>query len=82
MIIIALSQIPLCQTAIWNNSFTIVAGATSSAGATTTLLSSPYDVSFDVYGYMYVADYNNHRIQKFQSGYIEYFKMYFQQTYK
>ncbi|CAF3803800.1 unnamed protein product [Rotaria magnacalcarata] len=62
------SRIPLCSTAVWNATATTVAGAISSAGSTSTLLSSPYDVQFDGYGYMYVVDYNNHRIQRFQSG--------------
>jgi hypothetical protein len=65
---IAQSIIPLCPTATWNQSFAIVAGATSNAGSTSTLLNTPYDVSFDAYLNMYVADYNNHRIQKFLRG--------------
>ena len=48
----------------------MVAGSTSNAGATSTLLSSPYDVTFDGYGWMYIADFNNHRIQRFRSGFF------------
>ncbi|CAF1082804.1 unnamed protein product [Rotaria sordida] len=62
------TQIPLCSTAIWNSTFTIVAGATSSSGSTSILLSYPYGIAFDAYGYFYVADYNNHRIQRFRQG--------------
>lgn len=70
-IIIAQIRVPLCSTAIWNSSFTMVAGSTSTAGSTPTLLSSPYDVQFDPYSYMYVADFYNHRIQRFHSGLID-----------
>ncbi|CAF0947181.1 unnamed protein product [Rotaria sordida] len=62
------TQIPLCSTAIWNSTFTTVAGSTSTVGSTSTLLSSPYGMTFDGYGYIYVVDYNNHRIQRFQQG--------------
>ncbi|CAF4418590.1 unnamed protein product, partial [Rotaria socialis] len=62
------NRIPLCSTAIWNATATTVVGAISNAGSTSTLLSSPYDVQFDGYGYMYVVDCNNHRIQRFPSG--------------
>ncbi|CAF5031402.1 unnamed protein product, partial [Rotaria sp. Silwood1] len=62
------TRVPLCATAIWNSSFTMVAGSTSSPGSTSTLLSSPYGLTFDGYGYMYVIDYGNHRIQRFQQG--------------
>lgn len=60
--------VPLCATAVWNQTFSIVAGATSNAGSTSTLLSSPYDMSFDGYRNMYVADYTNNRIQLFPEG--------------
>ncbi|CAF4801656.1 unnamed protein product, partial [Rotaria socialis] len=45
------NRIPLCSTAIWNATATTVVGAISNAGSTSTLLSSPYDVQFDGYGY-------------------------------
>lgn len=46
----------------------MVVGSTGTTGSTATLLSSPYDVFFDGYGFMYVADYNNHRIQRYRQG--------------
>lgn len=48
---------------------TIVTGSTGTTGSTSTLLSSPYDIIFDGYGYYYVADFNNHRIQRFRPGF-------------
>ncbi|CAF2697913.1 unnamed protein product [Rotaria sp. Silwood2] len=60
--------IPLCPTAAWNQSFSIGAGATSAPGNTATLINSPYDIAFDGYDNMYVADFNNNRIQKFPYG--------------
>ncbi len=59
---------PLCATAVWNQTVSIVAGATSNAGSTTTLLSSPYHLGFDGYRNMYVVDYGNHRVQQFPAG--------------
>lgn len=46
----------------------MVVGSTGAAGSTSTLLSSPYDIAFDGYGFMYVADFNNHRIQRYRQG--------------
>lgn len=65
--------VPVCPTAVWNQSFSILAGSTSNAGSTTTLISSPSDVSFDGYHNMYVADMNNHRIQRYPSGFVSSF---------
>ncbi|CAF5054502.1 unnamed protein product, partial [Rotaria sp. Silwood1] len=62
------SQNQICATAVWNQTSTVVAGITSSAGTTTTLLNNPSDIDFDAYGNMYVADRANHRIQLFRSG--------------
>lgn len=62
--------VPLCQTAVWNSTFAIVAGTTSNPGSTATLLYYPHDVSFDGYQNMYVVDYQNHRIQRFSPGKI------------
>ncbi|CAF4729948.1 unnamed protein product [Rotaria sp. Silwood1] len=62
------TQVPLCPTARWNSSYTTIAGAISNPGSTSTLFSSPYDTYFDGYQNMYVADYNNHRIQLFPAG--------------
>lgn len=66
--IIVQTRVPLCSTAIWNSTFSTLAGAISNPGPTSTLLSSPYDMTFDGSGNMYVADYNNHRIQQFSLG--------------
>lgn len=67
-------SIPLCNTANWNSTSTTVTGSTGTTGTTATLLNSPYDVSFDSYNYMYVVDYNNHRIQRYLPGYLEFFQ--------
>ncbi|CAF4815581.1 unnamed protein product, partial [Rotaria sp. Silwood1] len=59
---------PLCSTASWNQTMSIIAGSTSSAGSTSTLLYNPYDIDYDGYANLYVVDYTNHRIQRFQLG--------------
>ncbi len=64
------SLIPICSTAIWNATYTILAGSTSNAGSTSTLLYSPYNTFIDIYQYLYVADSTNHRIQRFPRGII------------
>ena len=69
---IAQVVVAVCNTAIWNQVLQNLAGSQSSAGSTATLLSSPYDLDFDVYRNMYVVDRNNHRIQRFPSGYRVY----------
>lgn len=58
----------MCQTAVWNQSFTVVAGTLSNAGSTDTLLNAPFDISFDAYQNMYIADYYNNRIQRYPRG--------------
>lgn len=58
----------VCSTAVWNQTFTILAGSTGNAGSSATLLSSPYNSYIDAYGNTYVADYTNHRIQYFPRG--------------
>ncbi|CAF4459743.1 unnamed protein product, partial [Rotaria sp. Silwood2] len=65
---IAQAATPVCQTAIWNQTYSTLAGSMSSIGSTSTLLYYPFDVDFDGYGNMYVADYYNHRIQMFPPG--------------
>lgn len=45
-----------------------VAGSTSNAGPWAYQFSSPTSITFDQYGYMYVLDYNNDRIQKWLPG--------------
>lgn len=49
----------------------IVAGSTSNAGSTSFSLNNPYFVDFDGYSRMYVVDYSNHRIQRFDPGLID-----------
>ncbi|CAF3879710.1 unnamed protein product [Rotaria sordida] len=47
----------------------VVAGSnTSASGSTSVLLNHPEDVTFDKNGYMYVADTDNDRVQRFPSG--------------
>lgn len=64
----AQTMVPLCSTAVWNSSATLVTGSTGTAGNSATFLSSPYDVNFDKYQNIYVADYTNHRIQQYRYG--------------
>lgn len=70
-------MVPLCPTGIWNSSLTLVAGSTGTSGNSATFLSSPYDVTFDKYQNMYVADYGNHRIQQFRYGKVSSLFFYF-----
>jgi hypothetical protein len=65
---IAQAIVQVCATASWNQTFTTLAGSQSTIGSTSTLFSYPTDIGFDGYRNMYVADNNNHRIQKFPSG--------------
>lgn len=60
--------LPVCQTAVWNQTFTVRAGSSGNAGATATTLNQPHNINIDVYGNLYVADCSNHRIQKFVPG--------------
>ena len=47
----------------------VVAGTCGISGSNETLLTTPVDVTFDHYGYMYVADWvNNGRIMMFLSN--------------
>lgn len=71
---LAQAAIQLCQTSVFNQTASILAGSTGSAGSTSTLLSSPYDLDVDNYNNMYVVDRNNHRIQRFFQGKIFLFK--------
>lgn len=45
-----------------------MAGTTSSAGSSATLLNNPMDIAFDTNGILYVADNTNDRLQKFVNG--------------
>ncbi len=42
-----------------------VAGGNNGRGARANQLTKPYDLSFDRQNNLYVVDYNNHRVQKF-----------------
>lgn len=58
----------MCLTAMWNQNSSLVTGSTSSPGSAVTLVNTPYDVTFDGYGNMYVVDTGNHRIQQYPPG--------------
>jgi hypothetical protein len=49
----------------WNSTGITVAGTTGVQGSNSTLLSYTNDVAVDIYSYIYVADANNQRIQRF-----------------
>ncbi|CAF2238833.1 unnamed protein product, partial [Rotaria magnacalcarata] len=59
---------PLCPTSYWNSTVKIVAGYTASASSALTRLYNPQDVTFDGYRYMYVADYSNNRVLRYNPG--------------
>ena len=59
---------PVCPTAVWNQTFTSLAGTSGSAGSSASLLYNPGDLNFDAYLNLYVADTTNHRIQFFPRG--------------
>jgi hypothetical protein len=48
-----------------SNGFRCLVGCNESSGSTSTQLSNPWALSFDVYGNIFVTDYGNSRIQKF-----------------
>ncbi|XZF14901.1 gliding motility-associated C-terminal domain-containing protein [Chitinophagaceae bacterium MMS25-I14] len=53
----------------WNSTGTVAAGTTGSTGSGNTQFNTgPLGVSTDIYGNVYVADNNNHRIMKWQPG--------------
>lgn len=58
----------LCPTATWNTTVNIIAGSPSNRGTSPTLLNYPYNIYFDGYQNLYVADNTNHRIQLFSQG--------------
>ncbi|CAF4972970.1 unnamed protein product, partial [Rotaria magnacalcarata] len=47
------------------NATTIAGSNSGTSGSTSNLFDSPDDVTFDKHGNMYVADHNNHRVQRF-----------------
>jgi NHL repeat len=50
------------------NGTTIAGNSNGNSGSTATELNRPSGIDFDKNGYMYVADLNNHRIQRFAPG--------------
>ena len=57
-----------CLPASWNNTVRVVAGITGVASTSSTAFNGAQDLSFDSNNTLYVADYNNNRIQRFVSG--------------
>lgn len=52
----------------WNSTGTTVAGTSESPGNSSNQLDTPLDVIFDYENNLYVADYLNHRVQKYRLG--------------
>lgn len=57
-------ELPVCRTAIWNQTITVIAGI-GTRGAGPTQLNDPLDAKFDANGTLFVADTTNNRIQKY-----------------
>ena len=66
--VLAQAIVPICSTAVWNQTFATLAGSLSNAGATSTLFNRPIDIGFDGQRNMYIVDLNNHRVQRFSPG--------------
>lgn len=58
----------VCLTATWSSTFIIRGGSTNAASSAVDRLYAPFDLTYDGYGYMYVVDSGNNRIQKFPPG--------------
>ncbi|CAF1105935.1 unnamed protein product, partial [Rotaria magnacalcarata] len=58
----------VCAASYWNSTINIVAGYTRSPSSALTRLYNPQDVTFDGYRYMYVADYSNNRVLRYNPG--------------
>lgn len=52
----------------WNSTGITVAGISSIPGNTSNQLNTPLDVVFDFANNLYIADYLNHRVQKYLLG--------------
>jgi hypothetical protein len=52
----------------WNTTGITVAGITGSPGKTNNQLNFPFDIMLDYANNLYIADYSNHRIQKYLFG--------------
>ena len=57
-----------CPTAIWNNTFNVIAGISGLASSGATTFNGPHDLAFGPGNTMFVADYYNNRVQRFVGG--------------
>lgn len=60
----------ICPTSYWNSTIKVVAGFFNRSSTSLTRLKNPQDVTFDGYRYMYVADYYNNRVLRYNPGTI------------
>ena len=68
ILFVAHSPNEVCATSEWNSTWKISAGSTSSSSSAYNRLTYPADLKYDGYGYLYVADTNNHRIMQFPNS--------------
>ncbi|CAF1377578.1 unnamed protein product [Rotaria sp. Silwood1] len=52
----------------WNSTGSTIVGITSSSGSASNQLYTPYHLTLDSNDSLYVADYDNHRVQKYLKG--------------
>ncbi|CAF4539650.1 unnamed protein product, partial [Rotaria sp. Silwood2] len=52
----------------WNTTGITIAGISNESGSDSTHLNTPWDVTLDYQNSLYIADRNNHRIQKYLVG--------------
>ncbi|CAF1072237.1 unnamed protein product [Rotaria magnacalcarata] len=62
------ASIRLCNNATWDPNFSIISGANGTAGSNATLFSTTHDLFVDQNNTIYIADYGNYRIQKFNAS--------------
>jgi len=77
ILFVAHSPNEVCATSEWNSTWKISAGYTSSSSSAYNRLTYPADLKYDGYGYLYVADTNNHRIMRFPNGTSSFYQYYF-----
>ena len=66
---VVIAQSPaICPTAIWNNTFNVIAGISGISASSATTLNGPHDLAIGVNNTLYVADYYNNRVQKYVGG--------------
>ncbi len=68
MFVIVAQSTVTCPTAVWNNTFKVIAGISGISGSTATTLYYPFDGYFGPNNTLYVSDSSNNRIQKFFNG--------------